>query len=945
MSEDKVLNFNDKHKTSYCIDTNRRDEQIKIAMRKVRGRIKAEDLKNEPIAIVGYGPSLSKTWEQVKNFENIFTCSGAHKFLIEKGLKPSDFKRWLHNDLDPRPHKVSLLGEPQEGVEYLIASTISPNYLDKLNGFDVKLWHIFATEDEGLRILPPGEVALTGGSDVGMRTMVLARYLGYTDLHIFGMDGSTGDTGFHAAAHPNQPPTQFKTEYNGKVFYTTPALMECAKQMPKEVNELADITVKFYGEGLIQEIMKDYKRSPNIRGGFIAFDKPELISEKYVDLNRKLHESNMAYGTSGSKYAKDVKEILKTLVTEDNPFPSCLDYGCGKGYLQKTLGFPIFEYDPAIPGKEESPKPADLVVCTDVLEHIEPDKLDFVLGDLKRCVKNTGYFVISTRKAVKTYENGENAHLIVKDKAWWEKRLLKYFSIPKGVVGEPGIIEKGSELHVIVVPKIKEELKDVTIVEGEGLKVKFHTPNETTKWRAETIFKKEPVTIEWLKAIPKGAVLFDIGANIGGYSVIGGLLGAQVYSFEPEAENHATLVKNMTLNKLVPNAYCIAISDENKVGDLFINGGGAGQACHSFGENLTPDLQPSQNRNKQGCLSLTLDHLMHIGLPHPDYIKIDVDGLEYSVIKGATKILEKGVKSLIVEINPQLEEHKRLIKELKDLGYSYDPDQAMRAARKDGPFKGVAEHIFTKQQASSCPMNSTVYEHGEEVSVWTPDSFSATVTSPEDKVEHYRSIPSVVVDRAHMETEPYNHLYIENFFSKDLYCRIIKNMPDNYIEIEKSRGTRGYPLRYTADPLKSSSSQIWQEVYNNILEDSLFKNALLKKFNIEAGEYTEDLLLVRDLPGYSIPPHTDSLKKVITVLIYLPEKEIENEGTSIYVPKQKGYTDTTGRHHSFEEFEKVKTMPFKPNSAFIFARTDNSFHGVTPSKHIRNVLLYNINRK
>jgi hypothetical protein len=128
--------------------------------------------------------------------------------------------------------------------------------------------------------------------------------------------------------------------------------------------------------------------------------------------------------------------------------------------------------------------------------------------------------------------------------------------------------------------------------------------------------------------------------------------------------------------------------------------------------------------------------------------------------------------------------------------------------------------------------------------------------------------------------------------------------------------------------------------------ESGFKESLLKKFGLQDNGYTEDLLLVKDFEGYQIPPHTDSLRKVITALIYLPEdNNMQEEGTTIFVPKQKGYTDTTGRHHSFDEFEAYKTMPFKPNSMFAFARTDNSFHGVSPSKNIRNVLLYNINKQ
>lgn len=911
-----TLEFNEKQKTTYCISTDQRDEQVKIAMRKVQGRVQKEGDKEQECAIIGYGPSLSDTWREAIKFPVIFTCSGAHKFLIEKGLSAHDFERWIHVDLEPRPHKVKLLGEPQHGIEYKIASTIAPNYLDKLEGFDVKLWHIFANDDDFQRILPPGELAITGGSDVGMRTMVIARLLGYKNMHIFGIDGSTGKTGFHAAEHPNQPPYQMETELNGKKFYTTPALMQCAKQMPKELDELVDVNAKFYGNGLVQEIMKDYKRTPHVnRSSFIAFDKPELISDEYKKLNTQLHESNVMYGTSGGKHAETVIKLLKTLVTEDNPFPSCLDYGCGKGFLGKALPFPIFEYDPAVPGKEESPKPADLVVCTDVLEHIEPDKLTFVLGDLRRCVKRVGFFVISTRQAVKTYSNGQNAHLIVKGKQWWEDKLNKFFTVP-----ENGIIYKDEtkELHVVVGPKVKEEAKDITYTENEDLRIKFHTPNETTRWRAETAFTKEVVTVNWIKSMKKGSVLYDIGANIGVYSVIAGSLGMDVYAFEPEADNHAMLLKNLELNRLNTNAYCVAVSDVPSIGNLYVNSGGAGQACHSFGEDVSPELTPTRHSSKQGCISLTVDQLLEMGLPTPDYVKIDVDGFEKKVIDGAKNTISKYHPQLLIEINPEIKEHREILDYLDKEGYSYSEEQVEKARRKDGPFKGVAEYIFTKKDVDWESVRETI-------------DLRQAIDTVEDRL--YYAADSVK-DTA-LELEPYNHLYVENLLTEADYKQLREDLEKvEYIEIEKSRGTRGYPLRFTG----KHPEWIAERLCNGE-----FKKALLDKFGIEDEGFVEDLLLVKDLPGYSIPPHTDSLKKVITVLIYL--NDIPNAGTSIYVPKQKGYTDITGKHHRFEDFDKVKTMPFKGNSAFIFARTDDSFHGVEPCNQVRDVLLYNINRK
>jgi hypothetical protein len=132
-----------------------------------------------------------------------------------------------------------------------------------------------------------------------------------------------------------------------------------------------------------------------------------------------------------------------------------LDYGCGKGLLAKSLDFPIWEYDPAIPGKDNPPNPADLVVCIDALEHIEPDYLSAVLFDLSRCVKKVGYFIINTKEAIKKLPDGRNTHLIVEGKEWWKEKLDKYFFIP-----DNGIIEKDSHLHFIVSPRKEMAILD-----------------------------------------------------------------------------------------------------------------------------------------------------------------------------------------------------------------------------------------------------------------------------------------------------------------------------------------------------------------------------------------------------------------------------------------------------------------------------------------------------
>src|SRR5690349_1469799 len=135
----KRLKLDQKVETRYCISNDLREDQIRVAIRRIPERlIPSESLTNDPMAIVCYGPSLKKTWEEVKKFKYVMTCSGAHKFLIDRGIIPT-----YHIDLDPREHKVQMLGTPHKDVEYIMASSCHPKMWDVLEGHKVRLWHIF----------------------------------------------------------------------------------------------------------------------------------------------------------------------------------------------------------------------------------------------------------------------------------------------------------------------------------------------------------------------------------------------------------------------------------------------------------------------------------------------------------------------------------------------------------------------------------------------------------------------------------------------------------------------------------------------------------------------------------------------------------------------------------------------------------------------------------
>ena len=195
----------------------------------------------------------------------------------------------------------------------------------------------------------------------------------------------------------------------------------------------------------------------------------------------------------------------------------------------------------------------------------------------------------------------------------------------------------------------------------------FRTGHGRLAWRARTFFTEEPDTIEWLDGLQQTDVLWDVGANVGMYSIYAAKFRkCRVYAFEPESQNYALLIDNMSLNHIDQklSATCIALSDAEQFGNLtvpFITKGGA---YNLFGESdqklrdVPDSVRAAEgfwtgDRVSQLTFGCSIDELVfRHGFTPPSHIKIDVDGIEYKIIKGAKRTLESPqLKSLLVELN------------------------------------------------------------------------------------------------------------------------------------------------------------------------------------------------------------------------------------------------------------------------------------------------------
>ena len=152
------------------------------------------------------------------------------------------------------------------------------------------------------------------------------------------------------------------------------------------------------------------------------------ISEEYLRMQRELHE-NPGYGVASLVFSPIVADLIKQAKIK-----TVTDYGAGKKRLLEgltkagTIPEVYKPYDPVFP-EYGNPEKADLVCCIDVLEHIEPDKLDSVLEELDRITVGLGFFSIHLGPAAKILSDGRNAHLIQEQTSWWLRKISKFFNV------------------------------------------------------------------------------------------------------------------------------------------------------------------------------------------------------------------------------------------------------------------------------------------------------------------------------------------------------------------------------------------------------------------------------------------------------------------------------------------------------------------------------------
>jgi hypothetical protein len=200
--------------------------------------------------------------------------------------------------------------------------------------------------------------------------------------------------------------------------------------------------------------------------------------------------------------------------------------------------------------------------------------------------------------------------------------------------------------------------------------------------------------------------------------------------------------------------------------------------------------------------------------------------------------------------------------------------------------------------------------------------------------------------------EPYPHYYLEHVFPTEYYQALLRHLPtsavyENYLSFVtlfkldhfQYRVQREMDEGWTKN-LPTELREFWDSFNEWFLGPELAQAALesfAAPLSARFGEGTPwptvsvESKLIRHRAGYSLEPHSDWHTKIVVLLIYLAADESAlHLGTSLYRPKDRGFSCPVSKPHPFEDFVRVKTFPYKPNSLLAFLRSDISFHGVEP---------------
>ena len=224
--------------------------------------------------------------------------------------------------------------------------------------------------------------------------------------------------------------------------------------------------------------------------------------------------------------------------------------------------------------------------------------------------------------------------------------------------------------------QVRENLKRIERLDYPSGDLKLHVETLEHVGRLRSC-AKEPGTVRWIEThVQPGDVFYDIGANVGAYTLVAfrHTLGqSSIVAFEPAFATFATLCENLAINQCGETVIPLNVALTEQTGVLTFNFSDttSGAALHAVGDPISQDGEAFKPVYAQPVLAYRLDDLIvQMGLPSPNHIKIDVDGAEPSILRGAEKTLRSGaVRSLLIEANDTLPSRDEIVMIMTDYGF------------------------------------------------------------------------------------------------------------------------------------------------------------------------------------------------------------------------------------------------------------------------------------
>lgn len=237
-------------------------------------------------------------------------------------------------------------------------------------------------------------------------------------------------------------------------------------------------------------------------------------------------------------------------------------------------------------------------------------------------------------------------------------------SVIRGLVRFAGSNRAGRYLFNQI---LQSGMERVAVVCHDGVELRFVTPNPLCEWRAQTFSSKEPETLDWIDGMPEQSVVWDIGANVGLYSVYAAKKrNCRVFSFEPSVFNLELLARNIHLNGLTERISIVPLplSDELGLSQMRMTTTEWGGALSTFDRQFGWDGKQIRQVFQFPTIGLSMNDVVErLGIPQPDYIKMDVDGLEHFILKGGVSILSR-IKGILIEVNDDFAEQAETCRQL-----------------------------------------------------------------------------------------------------------------------------------------------------------------------------------------------------------------------------------------------------------------------------------------